>query len=67
MLVTTGGGGMATINVEAFGTVMIFRVPDDADMSGFHISSCRSRSDVQDQLNDYLEGQGYDPADAYRW
>ncbi len=58
---------MAHISVEAFGTVMNFSVPDDADMSGFQPSSWRSRADVQDQLNDYLESQGYDPADSYKW
>lgn len=58
---------MAHISVPAFGTVMIFRVPNDADMSDFGLSSWRSRKDVQRQLDDYLRRLGYDPADSYKW
>lgn len=58
---------MAHISVSAFGTAMIFRVPDDADMSGFAFAGFRSRADAQQQLDDYLESQGYDPADSYKW
>lgn len=58
---------MAHISVEAFGTVMNFRVPDDADMSGFAVASIWSRADVQEQLNDYLESQGYNLDDSYKW
>lgn len=58
---------MAHISVRAFGTVMIFRVPDDADMSGFGFAGFRSRADAQEQLNRYLESQGYDPKDSYKW
>lgn len=58
---------MAHISVAAFGTVMNFRVPDDADMSGFHLAEISSRASVQEQLNDYLESQGYDPDDSYKW
>lgn len=58
---------MAHISVEAFGNAMIFRVPDDADMDGFSVSSWKNRADVQKQLNDYLESQGYDPDDSYKW
>ena len=58
---------MAHISVNAFGTVMIFRVPDDADMSGFGFAGIRSRAHAQEQLNDYLERQGYDPAESYKW
>ena len=58
---------MAHISVEAFGTVMNFRVPDDADMSGLSIASCKSRTDVQEQSDDYLESQGYNLDDSYTW
>lgn len=58
---------MAHISVRAFGTVMIFRVPEDADMSGLAFAGIRSRAAAQQQLDDYLEGQGYDPADSYKW
>ncbi|MGQ0844332.1 MAG: hypothetical protein ACT4QF_09355 [Sporichthyaceae bacterium] len=58
---------MAHISVNAFGTVMNFRVPEDADMSGFSFAGIRSRADAQEQLNDYLKRQGYDPADSYKW
>lgn len=58
---------MAHINVPAFGTSMIFRVPDDADMSGFLLSSVRSRADVQAQLNVYLASLGYNTDEYYKW
>lgn len=59
---------MAHISVQAFGTAMIFRVPDDADMSGFGgFAGIKSRADAQEQLNRYLESLGYDPADSYKW
>lgn len=58
---------MAHISVQAFGTVMNFRVPEDADMSGFGFAGIRSRADAQAQLNAYLEGQGYNPAESYKW
>lgn len=58
---------MAHISVEAFGTVMNFRVPEDADMSGFSLASIRSRADVKQQLDDYLRGLGYDPDEYYKW
>ena len=58
---------MAHISVQAFGTVMNFRVPADADMDGFAFAGIRSRADAQKQLNAYLERQGYDPADSYKW
>lgn len=59
--------GMAHISVRAFGTVMIFRVPEDADMSGFGFAGISSRADAQEQLNRYLESQGYNPDDSYQW
>ena len=46
---------------------MIFSVPDDADMSGFHFAGVRSRADAQEQLNDYLESLGYNSDDSYKW
>jgi hypothetical protein len=58
---------MAHISVSAFGTVMNFRVPDDADMSGFGFAGIRSRADAQEQLNNYLERLGYNPDDSYKW
>lgn len=58
---------MAHISVRAFGTVMNFRVPEDADMSGFSLRSIRSRKDVQGQLDEYLRNQGYDPSESYKW
>lgn len=58
---------MAHISVRAFGTVMIFRVPDDADMDDFSFAGIRSRADAQEQLDRYLESQGYDPAESYKW
>ena len=58
---------MAHISVQAFGTAMIFRVPDDADMSGFHFAGVRSRADAQEQLNDYLKSLGYNSDDSYQW
>lgn len=58
---------MAHISVHAFGTGMIFRVPEDADMSGFSLRSIRSRKDVQGQLDEYLRNQGYDPSESYKW
>lgn len=58
---------MAHISVPAFGTVMNFQVPDDADMSGFSLTSARSRADVKEQLDDYLRNMGYDPNEYYKW
>ena len=58
---------VAHISVHAFGTAMIFSVPDDADMSGFHFAGVRSRADAQEQLNDYLESLGYNSDDSYKW
>jgi hypothetical protein len=58
---------MAHISVPAFGTVMNFRVPEDADMSGFSLAGFRNRADVQQQLNTYLEGLGYDVSQSYLW
>lgn len=58
---------MAHISVPAFGTVMIFRVPGDADMSGFSFAGFRNRDDAQHQLNTYLEGMGYDVSQSYLW
>jgi hypothetical protein len=58
---------MAHISVRAFGTAMIFRVPEDADMSGFSLGSIRSRKDVQGQLDEYLRNQGYDLSESYKW
>lgn len=58
---------MAHISVHAFGIGMIFRVPDDADMSGFSLRSIKSRKDVQGQLDEYLRNQGYDPSESYKW
>ena len=58
---------MAHISVPAFGTVMIFRVPEDADMSGFSFAGFRNRADGQQQLNTYLEGLGYDVSQSYLW
>ena len=46
---------------------MIFTVPDDADMSDFSFAGFRSRADAQEQLNRYLESQGFDPNESYRW
>ena len=59
--------GMAHISVSAFGTVMVFRVPDDADMSGFGFAGIASRADAQKQLDRYLESRGYKPDDSYQW
>ena len=56
-----------TISVAAFGTSMIFRVPDEADMDGFAFAGVRSRKDAQQQLDDYLERQGFDPNESYKW
>lgn len=56
-----------TIGVRAFGTVMIFKVPDDADMDGFALAGIRSRKDAQQQLNKYLERQGYNPDESHLW
>lgn len=58
---------MAHISVRAFGTVMIFRVPEEADMSDFSFAGFGSRSDAQEQLNRYLESQGFDPNESYKW
>ncbi|HTN99060.1 MAG TPA: hypothetical protein VL068_00175 [Microthrixaceae bacterium] len=58
---------MGHISLEAFGTAMIFTVPDDADMSGLHFAGVRSRADAQEQINDYLKSLGYDPDDSYKW
>jgi len=58
---------MAHISVRAFGTVMIFGVPEDADMSKFSFAGFRNRADAQQQLNTYLEGLGYDVSQSYLW
>lgn len=58
---------MAHISVQAFGTAMIFRVPDEADMSGFGFAGIKSRADAQEQLNRYLERLGYNPDDSHQW
>lgn len=58
---------MAHISVSASGTVMIFRVPEDADMSGFSFAGIRSRADAQEQLNRFLERLGYNPDDSLQW
>ena len=58
---------MAHISVLAFGTAMIFRVPEDADMSGFSFGGFRNRTDAQQQLNVYLEDLGYDVSQSYLW
>jgi hypothetical protein len=58
---------MAHISVLAFGTAMIFRVPEDADMDGFSFSGFRNRAEAQQQLNTYLEGLGYDVSKYYLW
>lgn len=58
---------MAHIAVRAFGTAMIFKVPEDADMSGFSFAGFRNRADAQEQLNIYLEGLGYDTSQSYLW
>jgi hypothetical protein len=58
---------MAHISVPAFGTVMICRGPEDADMSGFSFAGFRNRADAQQQLNTYLEGLGYDVSQSYLW
>lgn len=56
-----------SISVHAFGSAMIFHVPDDADMDGFVVRSINSRKDVKRQLDDYLREQGYNPDEYYRW
>jgi hypothetical protein len=58
---------MAHISVLAFGTAMIFRVPEDADMGEFSFAGFRNRADAQKQLNTYLEGLGYDVSQSYLW
>ncbi len=58
---------MATISVSAFGTAMIFPVPDDADMSRLAFAGIASRAHAQEQLNRYLEGLGYNPDDWREW
>lgn len=58
---------MAHISVRAFGTAMIFRVPGDADMSGFSFLGFRNRAEAQRQLDAYLVGLGYDITQAYLW
>jgi hypothetical protein len=58
---------MAHISVHAFGTAMIFRVPEEADMSGFSFAGFRNRADAQQQLNVYLESLGYDVSQSYLW
>lgn len=58
---------MAMISVHAFGTAMLFTVPDDADMSGFQFMGFQNRADAQQQLNTYLEGLGYDVSQSYLW
>lgn len=55
------------ISVRAFGTLMLFHVPNDADMDGLVINSFRSRKDIQRQIDDYLRKQGYNPDDHYNW
>lgn len=56
-----------SISVRAFGSAMIFHVPDDADMDGFVVRSIKSRKDVKRQLDDYLREQGYNPDEHYNW
>lgn len=58
---------MSHISITAFGANMNFRVPDDADMSGFAFNGFGSRAAMQAQLDVYLEGLGYDPAESYLW
>lgn len=58
---------MATIGVRGFGTVMIFTVPDEADMSGLSFLGFRDRADAQRQLDAYLEGLGYDVSQSHLW
>ena len=58
---------MAHISVPAFGSAMIFRVPEEADMSGFRFAGFRNRADAQVQLDTYLEGLGYDFSKSYLW
>lgn len=58
---------MAHISVLAFGSAMIFRVPEEADMSGFGFAGFRNRADAQAQLDTYLEGLGYDVSQSYMW
>ncbi len=58
---------MATFGIRAFGTVMIFRVPEDANMANFDYLGCRSRADAQQQINTYLEGLGYDTSRSHLW
>ncbi|WP_336630986.1 MULTISPECIES: hypothetical protein [unclassified Microbacterium] len=58
---------MANISTKAFGADMIFRVPDDADTSGFALNGFGSRAAPQAQLDAHLEGLGYDPAETYLW
>jgi hypothetical protein len=58
---------MAHISVATFGTAMIFRVPKDADMSGFGFAGFRDRADAQQQLDNYLEDLGYDVSESYLW
>lgn len=55
------------ISVRAFGTSMIFHVPDDADMDSFVLESIRSRKDVQRQLDEYLRAQGHNPNERHKW
>jgi hypothetical protein len=56
---------MADISVLAFGTAMLFRVPQDADRDGFSFSDFRNRAEARQQLNTYLEGLGYDVSQCY--
>lgn len=58
---------MARINVSAFGTVMMFNVPDEADMSRFNFAGFRNRAEAQQQLDVYLESLGYDVSQSYLW
>lgn len=58
---------MASFAIKAFGTAMIFRVPDDADMTGFRYMGCRNRADAQRQINAYLESCGYDLSQSHLW
>jgi hypothetical protein len=58
---------MAHISVQAFGSAMIFRVPEEADISGFSFAGFRNRADAQAQLDTYLEGLGYDVSQSYLW
>lgn len=58
---------MAHISVFAFGTVMNFRVPEDADMSGLSFAGVRNRAHAQQQLDTYLESLGYDVSQSYLW